>query len=77
MEGIAVAVERGELDAVVGEHRQVLLPRCFALEQLLDWDVRGADEPAGVDLDAVQPQVAQDRQRLLEGLVVQAGGVGT
>jgi hypothetical protein len=74
---VAVAIERRELDPVLGERGQVRLPSLSAHEELVDRDVRCADEAAGVDLRAVEAEVAEDRQRLLEGLVVQAGRVGT
>jgi hypothetical protein len=76
VQGVAVAVERGERDAVALERGEVLLTCLLAGEELLDRQMRCPDEPARVHLHAGQVQVAQDLQSLLEGLVVQAGGVG-
>src|SRR3954447_13125216 len=76
MQRVAVAVERGQSDAIGLEQPEVLLARVRGGEDLVDRQMDRGQEAAGVDLRAVEPQLAQDRQRLLERLVVQAGGVG-
>src|SRR5207247_3185113 len=77
MHRVAVAVQGGERDADRAEQPQVLIARRGAGADLLDRQVNGRKEAAAVDLRAVEPEVAEDLERLLDGLVVQAGGVGT
>src|SRR5919112_3960193 len=77
VERVAVAVEGGQGDAGVGEQPQILLAGVLAGAQVVDRQGDGGKEPARVDLGRVQAELAQGPQGVGDGLVVQAGGVGT
>jgi hypothetical protein len=72
---IAVDVEPGQLDPVLGGDPQVVLACGGGGQHVVDRDVRGADEAADVDLGAGQPEFADHRQGRGQVPVVQDRGV--
>ena len=75
IEGVAVAVQRGQGHPGGVVAVQVLRAGDLAGPQLGDRQVRGTDEAPGVDLRTVQAEVGQGPQRVGKGKVMQAGGV--
>ena len=69
---VAVAVQAGDRDAGALEDREVVVAGRVAFQDLVDGgDVDGRQESARVDLDAGQPQVGDNLERLGKGPVVQ------
>jgi hypothetical protein len=75
VERVAVDVQAGQRDPGLLEAAQVVLAGAGAGQDVVDRDVRCGDEAARVDLCAGQAQLAEDLEGLVQGTVVQAGGV--
>merc|ERR1711969_241459 len=72
MQRVAVAVQAGDADSGSLEQSEEVVPGSIADEDVVHrGDVCGGEEPAGVDLEAGQPQIGDDLDRLGEGAVVQ------
>lgn len=78
VEGVAVAVEARDLHSGAVEARQIGLRGGRVGDDLVDLgDVHRRQETTGVDLDAVQPEVGDHLDRILQWAVVQNRVVDT
>src|SRR3954454_4848123 len=75
MQRVPVQVQAGQLDPVLGEDGEAVVPRGARREDVVDGDVRRADEAADVDLRPGEPEIADVGQVFGQGAIVQDRGV--